>query len=1006
MVALFPEGCQCGNDLRFITPGHGLSSPQGSFLYIPVWRPGCIATEPDGFHQEGIRRPEYGAHIMHAPDIVQQHHHTDLGRCLKLVSRFPAQFFHRTFTEHEANVREAGGNQAAGHRHFLFHNEDNTKEGKGTKAKFARVLSMAKTADTPLMQQHRAIKQRYPDAILLFRVGDFYETFGEDAVVASNILGITLTKRNNGSAASSELAGFPHHSLDTYLHKLVKAGHRVAICDQLEDPRLAKGIVKRGVTEMVTPGVALNDKLLENKANNFLCGIHFSDKTHGIAFLDISTGEFLVAEGDSEYVDKLLQTLKPAEVVFQKSQQKYFKETFGARFYTYPLESWIFDQAYGEEQLLKQFGTHSLKGFGVEDLHMAIVAAGAVLHYLKDTEHPNLKHITTLQRLNREEHLWMDQFTIRNLELLGTGVRDGTSLLETLDNTVSPMGGRLLRRWILMPLVDINRINERLETVEFLVMNPGERDVIWQHIRQCGDIERLISKVPAGKINPREMRTLCRGLVHAEAIRKICETAADPYLRMLASSLDGCLNLRKKIEESLVENPPVLANKGGLIAAGVDPELDDLRNISTTGKDYLLILQQKEISATGISSLKIGYNNVFGYYLEVTNSHKDKVPSTWIRKQTLTSAERYITPELKEYEEKITGAEEKIVGIEASIYETLVQEVHQYIRSIQLNGQVLAIMDCLACFSYNATHYQYRRPRLHEGDELELSDCRHPVIERNLPPDQPYIANDIRLDKKEQQVIILTGPNMSGKSALLRQTALVTLMAHIGSFVPAQTAIIPLTNRIFTRVGASDNLSAGESTFMVEMNETASIINNLSPRSLVLLDEIGRGTSTYDGISIAWSIVEFLNRSAAKPLTLFATHYHELNELENALQGVRNFHITNKESGNKIIFLRKLAPGGSTHSFGIHVARMAGMPASLIERANEVLKKLEENRGSEDMGKVSRELSAGKVQLSIFDAHSDTFNEIRKILADIDINRLTPVEALMKLNEIKNKVRD
>jgi DNA mismatch repair protein MutS len=856
------------------------------------------------------------------------------------------------------------------------------------------------------MQQHRAIKQRYPDAILLFRVGDFYETFGEDAVVASNILGITLTKRNNGSAASSELAGFPHHSLDSYLHKLVKAGHRVAVCDQLEDPKLAKGIVKRGVTEMVTPGVAMNDKLLEHNSNNFLCGIHFSETTHGIAFLDISTGEFLVAEGDIEYVDKLLQTLKPAEVVFQKSQQKYFKETFGARFYTYPLESWIFDKAYGEEQLLKQFGTHSLKGFGVEDLHAGIIAAGAVLHYLKDTEHPHLKHVTSLQRLNREEHLWMDQFTIRNLELLGTGTREGQSLLGTIDNTVSPMGGRLLKRWLLMPLVDHSRILERLDAVEYLIKDPERRDKVWQLIRQCGDIERLVSKVPTLKITPREMKTLCRGLFHVEEIIAACSGVNDPYLDRLASALDACEEIRKKINDTLVENPPAQSNKGGLIATGINAELDELRHISTTGKEYLLTLQQKESSATGIPSLKIGYNNVFGYYLEVTNSHKEKVPQGWIRKQTLTNAERYITPELKEYEEKITGAEEKILRIEATIYEALIQELIRYIQPIQLNGQVLGIIDCLACFSYNATHYQYRRPQLHEGDELDLRECRHPVIERNLPPDQPYIANDIRLDKREQQIIILTGPNMSGKSALLRQTALITLLAHIGSFVPAQSALVPLTNRIFTRVGASDNLSAGESTFMVEMNETASIINNLSPRSLVLLDEIGRGTSTYDGISIAWSIVEHMNKSTAKPLTLFATHYHELNELENALEGVKNFHITHKESGNKIIFLRKLAPGGSTHSFGIHVARMAGMPPSLIERANEVLKKLEENRGSEDMGKVARELTSAKVQLSIFDAHSDTFNEIRKILADIDINRLTPVEALMKLNEIKNKVKD
>jgi DNA mismatch repair protein MutS len=864
---------------------------------------------------------------------------------------------------------------------------------------------MSKTADTPLMQQHRAIKQRYPDAILLFRVGDFYETFGEDAVIAAGVLGITLTKRNNGAATASELAGFPHHSLDTYLHKLVKAGYRVAICDQLEDPKLAKGIVKRGVTELVTPGVAMNDKLLEHNTNNFLCGIHFSEEKHGIAFLDISTGEFFVAEGNTEYVDKLLQTLKPAEVVFQKNQQKFFKESFGARFYTYPLESWIFDEAYGEEQLLKQFGTHSLKGYGVDGLHSAIIAASAVLHYLKDTEHPNLKHITSIQRINRDEYLWMDQFTIRNLELLGTGSREATSLLKTIDNTVSPMGGRLLKRWILLPIINIGKINERLDTVEWFIKNPDEREPIWQHIKHCGDIERLVSKIPPGKINPREMKQLARGLHHVDEIRKACARSSDPYISKLGSSLETCDHVRDKIQATIVENPPVQANKGGLIATGIHAELDDMRAISTTGKEYLLLLQQKEIERTGISSLKIGYNNVFGYYLEVTHSHKDKVPVDWIRKQTLTNAERYITPELKEYEEKITGAEEKILRIEIELYDALIRDLYDYIQPMQTNGAALAIMDCLACFAYNAVQYNYRRPEVHEGSDLEFIGSRHPVIERNLPPDQAYINNDIRLDKNSQQVIILTGPNMSGKSALLRQTALITLMAHMGSFVPAQSAKIPLTDKIFTRVGASDNLSGGESTFMVEMYETASIINNISSRSLILLDEIGRGTSTYDGISIAWSIVEYLHSSPAKPLTLFATHYHELNELENLLPGVKNFHITNKESGNKIIFLRKLAPGGSTHSFGIHVARMAGMPPILISRANEVLKKLEENRGSEDIGEVVKHFSAPKVQLSIFDAHSDTFNEIRKLLEDIDINRLTPVEALMKLNEVKNKIK-
>jgi DNA mismatch repair protein MutS len=800
------------------------------------------------------------------------------------------------------------------------------------------------------------------------------------------------------------LAGFPHHSLDTYLHKLVKAGYRVAICDQLEDPKLAKGIVKRGVTELVTPGVATNDKLLEHNSNNFLCSIHFSGEIHGIAFLDMSTGEFFVAEGNTEYIDKLLQTLKPAEVIYQKNQQKFFKETFGARFYTYPLETWIFDEVYGEEQLLKQFNTHSLKGFGVEDLHAAITAAGAVLHYLKDTEHPNLRHITAVQRLSREDYLWMDQFTIRNLELLGNGNREATSLLKTLDNTVSPMGGRLLKRWILLPIIDMVKINERLDAVEELIRNPEEKETVWQNIKHCGDIERLVSKVPSGKINPREMKQLARGLHHVEEIKKVLSSSTDPYLAKMASNLDFCPVIREKIQQNIVENPPVLSGKGGLIASGIHAELDDLRNISTTGKEYLLLIQQKEIERTGISSLKIGYNNVFGYYLEVTHSHKQKVPAEWIRKQTLTNAERYITPELKEYEEKITGAEEKIISIEAEIFNQLIRDLHEYILPMQTNGHILAVVDCLSCFAHDAVQYNYRRPILHEGDTLELTESRHPVIERNLASDQAYIANDILLDKNTQQIIILTGPNMSGKSAVLRQTALITLMAHMGCFVPAQQAKIPLTDRIFTRVGASDNLSGGESTFMVEMNETASIINNISPRSLILLDEIGRGTSTYDGISIAWSIVEFLHSSPSKPLTLFATHYHELNELENILPGVKNFHITNKESGNKIIFLRKLASGGSTHSFGIHVARMAGMPPSLINRANEVLTKLEENRGSDDISKTAEQLAAPKVQLSIFDAHSDTFYEIRKLLEDLDINRLTPIEAMMKLNEIKGKL--
>lgn len=878
---------------------------------------------------------------------------------------------------------------------------------------------MAKSnADTPLMQQHRAIKQKYPDAILLFRVGDFYETFGEDAIISSQVLGITLTKRNNGAAASSDLAGFPHHALDTYLHKLVKAGYRVAICDQLEDPKATKGIVKRGVTEMVTPGVATNEKLLEHNSNNFLAGIHFNDHKLGIAFLDISTGEFFTAEGNQEYIDKLLQTLKPAEVVFQRNHQKYFKEVFGNRFYTYTLESWIFDYPYAVESLLKHFQTHSLKGFGVEELQEGIVAAGAVLHYLKDTEHPNLQHITSIQRLDREDYLWMDKFTIRNLELLGTGANESQSLLRVLDNTVSPMGARLLKRWILMPLKDMHRINERLDLVEFFIREVDLRNKIAHHIKQCGDIERLVSKIPLKKISPREVMQIARGLQQIQEIKSDAGgPVANDYLKRLADALNPCHYIAEKIGREIMENPPAMAAKGGIIKTGVHAELDGLRKIASGGKEYLAELQQKEAIATGISSLKISFNNVFGYYLEVTNAHKSKVPSTWMRKQTLANAERYITPELKEYEEKITGAEEKILAIELELFEKLLLELQDYIAPMQVNGNVLAVLDCLICFANNALRYNYKKPELHEGRELDLKESRHPVIERNLPAGEIYIANNIFLDPSSQQIIILTGPNMSGKSALLRQTALITLMSHAGSFVPAGAARIPLTDKIFTRVGASDNLSAGESTFMVEMNETASIINNITAQSLILLDEIGRGTSTYDGISIAWSIAEYLHNSPYAPKTLFATHYHELNELENKLSGVKNYHITNKELGNKIIFLRKLAPGGSTHSFGIHVAKMAGMPAALIQRANDILKQLEESRerssspegsGTPTADKLDQQikkLSAPKMQLSIFDAHSQTFEEMRKLLEDIDINRLTPVEALLKLQEIKGMLK-
>lgn len=875
---------------------------------------------------------------------------------------------------------------------------------------------MAKSgADTPLMQQHRAIKQKYPDAVLLFRVGDFYETFGEDAIIAARVLGITLTKRNNGAAASSELAGFPHHALDTYLHKLVKAGYRVAICDQLEDPKMVKGIVKRGVTEMVTPGVATNDKLLEHNSNNFLAAVHMDEDRFGLAFLDISTGEFFVAEGNQEYADKLLQSLKPAEVIFQRSHQKTFKEVFGTRFYTYTLESWIFDLPFATESLLKHFQTHSLKGFGVEQLAHAIIAAGAILYYLKETEHPNLQHITNIQRIEQEEHLWMDKFTIRNLELLHTGNDQGWSLLKVLDNTISPMGARLLRRWIVLPLRDQQKINERLEAVAYLIKETDLRKQLQPWIKQCGDVERLVSKIPLKKINPREVLHLAKGLQHVEWIQEACKKASNPYLLRLADAINPCHFIQQKILNEIQENPPAMVNKGDVIKAGIHAELDELRSIASGGKEYLVRIQQAEAERTGISSLKISFNNVFGYYLEVTNSHKDKVPADWIRKQTLTNAERYITPELKQYEEKITGAEEKILRIESELYDQLLLALQDYIAAIQINGHVLAVLDCLCCFADNAIRFNYKKPELHDGLALELIASRHPVIEQHLPAGENYIDNDISLDPDQQQIIILTGPNMSGKSAILRQTALITLMAHMGSFVPAASAKIPLTDKIFTRVGASDNLSGGESTFMVEMNETASIINNVSARSLILLDEIGRGTSTYDGISIAWSMVEYLHNHQFHAKILFATHYHELNELEAQLPRVKNYHITNKEIGNKIIFLRKLAPGGSTHSFGIHVARMAGMPPAVIQRANEILEQLEDKHvgdaqtsgqpHTKDLSKAVQQLSAPKMQLSIFDAHSETFDEIRTMLNGIDINRLTPVEALMKLNEIKGKLK-
>ena len=864
---------------------------------------------------------------------------------------------------------------------------------------------MAKSSsDTPLMQQHRAIKQKYPDAILLFRVGDFYETFGEDAVIASKVLGITLTKRNNGAASSSELAGFPHHSLDTYLHKLVKAGHRVAICDQLEDPKSVKGIVKRGVTDMLTPGIATNDKLLAHKENNFLAAIYFENELGALAFLDITTGEFLTAEGNFEYLDKLLQSLQPAEILFSKKDQTMFKEHFGQGFYAYGLDSWIFDAPYANDLLLKQFQTQSLKGFGMEGQNKAIIAAGAILHYLKETEHPHLQHIHSISPIQREDILWMDKFTIRNLELIGNGA-DKKGLLEILDHTKSSMGARLLKRWLIFPLQSIAQINARLNAVEYLIQSAEERTNSSDLIESCGDLERLASKLSSRKIQPRELQQLGKSLEAVASVKALYAVSKNEYLNQLSNQLTNCEVAKEKITATLLDQPPATTVKGGFIRDGIHTELDELRNISSGGKEYLAQLQNKEALQTGISSLKIGYNNVYGYYLEVTHAHKDKVPTDWIRKQTLTTAERYITPELKVYEEKILGAEDKILVLEQQLYQQLLDEVLQSLNAIQQNGQLLAIIDCLICFAQNAIDYKYCKPVIKEDLILDIKDGRHPVIEQSLPIDQPYVSNDLILDPNQQQIIILTGPNMSGKSAVLRQTALITLMAHMGSYVPATAALIPLTDKIFTRVGANDNLSAGESTFMVEMIETSSILNNISSRSLILLDEIGRGTSTYDGISIAWSIVEYLNQSKEKPKTLFATHYHELNDLEAQLNHVHNYHVSHKEVGNKIIFLRKLTKGGSTHSFGIHVAKMAGMPNNLVTRANAILQEMElKNQGSQKLATPTAATSESKFQLSIFDAHTETFESIRKELDSIDINNLTPVEALMKLQAIKQKL--
>jgi len=864
-----------------------------------------------------------------------------------------------------------------------------------------------KTAEeTPLMKQHNAIKSRYPDAVLLFRVGDFYETFKEDAIIASKVLGITLTKRANGAASHIELAGFPHHSLDTYLHKLVKAGHRVAICDQLEDPKTVKGIVKRGVTEIVTPGVAVNDKLLENKSNNFLASLYLDDKENGIAFLDISTGEFFVAQGNVEYMDKLLQSFQPSEVLVAKGKQRYFRELLDQKYYTFALEDWIFQHHYGYETVMRHFNTLSLKGYGIEDWNAATIAAGAALHYLKDTEHPNVQHINSIQRITATEFLWMDRFTIRNLELMHSPVENGYTLLQAMDHTITPMGARMLKRWLIFPLSDRLLIEQRLSCVTTFLVEQDFANDYRKHLKQIGDVERLVAKIPLKKINPREVIQLGRSLRHCEEVKNIAAAGTtNPMIAKLTEGINPCTEIQEAIASRINEEAPIALHKGGVIRDGVHEELDQLRKIAYSGKEYLLQIQQTESQRTGIPSLKVAFNNVFGYYLEVTNTHKDKVPPEWIRKQTLTSAERYITPELKEYEEKILGAEEKIFALEQQIYEALIDKIQTSLSQMQSNAQAIARIDCLLSFAHIAKQYNYCKPELSEEQTIDIKLGRHPVIEQHLQPGEAYVANDIQINKEEQQIIILTGPNMSGKSALLRQTALITLMAHMGSYVPATAATIGLTDKIFTRVGASDNLSGGESTFMVEMNETASIINNLSSRSLIILDEIGRGTSTYDGISIAWSIVEHIHNHTHKPKTLFATHYHELNELENKLARIKNFHITHKETGNKVIFLRKLERGGSRHSFGIQVARMAGMPNSLTDRANEILALLEEKNADNTPTDKMKRMPVQNFQLNIFDGIGEDLRKVQSQLLAVDINTLSPVEALMKLNELKEIVK-
>lgn len=861
-----------------------------------------------------------------------------------------------------------------------------------------------KYVETPLMKQYYAVKDKHPDAVLLFRVGDFYETFGEDAIKAAEILGITLTRRANGSASSVELAGFPYHALDTYLPKLVRAGQRVAICEQLEDPKMTKNIVKRGITELVTPGVSINDNILEHRENNFLASVHFDKNMAGVAFLDISTGEFLTAQGSFEYIDKLLNSFQPKEVLFQKGKGKEFTALFGGKFYTYTLEDWVYTEDAALDRLLRHFETKSLKGFGVQSLNYGIVASGAILHYLDLTQHTNLGHVSGLSRIEEDKYVWLDRFTIRNLELFNSINEGAKTLVQVIDKTISPMGARLLKRWIVLPLKEVSAINNRLDIVQHFTRHLELKTEIEEQLRQVGDLERIIGKVAVARINPREVVQLKHALRAIVPIKELCANSGNAGLMRFAEQLNPCESIRQRIEKEIHPDPPMLMNKGRVIADGVSEELDDLRKIAYSGKDYLVQMQERESQRTGISSLKIAFNNVFGYYIEVRNTHKDKVPTDWIRKQTLVGAERYITEELKEYETKILGAEEKILSLELNLFNQLVVALSEYIAAIQLNASMLAQIDCLLSFATSSIENEYFRPEINDSRIIDIKDGRHPVIEQQLPIGEPYIANDVFLDTDDQQIIIITGPNMAGKSALLRQTALIVLMAQIGSFVPAKEAKIGYVDKIFTRVGASDNISLGESTFMVEMNEAASILNNLSDRSLILLDELGRGTSTYDGISIAWSIVEYIHEHPkARAKTLFATHYHELNEMEKSFARVKNFNVTIREMGNKVIFLRKLVRGGSNHSFGIHVARMAGMPTSVVKRANEILLELE---GAQKKDKLTKPLTGMAehregFQMSFFQLDDPGLKQIRDEIKNLDINNLTPIEALNKLNGIK-----